>query len=321
MKAVIYPFGPNEPIIELARDFPQLAWAVVSSPAELAREIGDAAIFITSNRVCTPEGGEALRRHAKALRWIHFGSAGIERGIAMGLPDEVVVTNSTGVKATMVSEHAMTLLLMLARRMPEIAADQRARRWRREEMTAKMGTLEGATVCVVGRGAIGRELVRKLLAFDTRVIAVSRTLSDPGEVAAVFPRERLAEALAQADAVAICTSGDESSHHLIGARELAAMKPTAVVVNVARGNIIDEPALIAALQRGGIAGAGLDANEDEPLPPASPLWAMPNVIISPHIAGQGSTGYPMQRKLFAQNLERLRAGLPLINECKLAAKV
>src|SRR5437016_2549188 len=122
MKAVIYPFGPNEPIIELARDFPELEWAVVASPEELARAIVGAEIFVTSNRVCTPEGGAALRRGANALRWIHFGSAGIERGIAMGLPDRVKVTNSTGVRATMVAEHAMTLLQLLARRMTEIAA-------------------------------------------------------------------------------------------------------------------------------------------------------------------------------------------------------
>ena len=106
----------------------------------------------------------------------------------------------------------------------------------------------------------------------------------------------------------------------MGEREIAAMKPGAYLVNVARGEIIDEAALIAALQAGRLAGAGLDVNEVEPLPADSPLWDMPNVILSPHIAGGGSTGYAMHRNLFKQNLERFRTGQPLINECGISKK-
>src|SRR5256885_1903383 len=119
MKAVIYPFGRSEAIVALAKDFPELTWAVVASPEELAREIPDAEILVTSNRVCTPAYGEALRNNARSLRWMFFSSSGIELGVAMGIPEGVRVTNSTGVKATMVSEHAMTLLLALLRQLPE----------------------------------------------------------------------------------------------------------------------------------------------------------------------------------------------------------
>jgi phosphoglycerate dehydrogenase-like enzyme len=159
-----------------------------------------------------------------------------------------------------------------------------------------------------------------LQAFDARVIAVSRTTADAVDLAAVYPRERRREALALADAVVICTAGDETSYHMIGAAEIAAMKPGAYLVNVARGEIVDEAVLIAALREGRLAGAGLDVNEVEPLPPDSPLWDMPNVILSPHVAGGGSTGYFMHRKLFEQNLARLKAGEPLINECKVPAR-
>jgi D-2-hydroxyacid dehydrogenase (NADP+) len=321
MKAVMYPYRSDDAIMGLTKDFPELAWAVVASPEELADEIADAEILVTSNRVCTPAYGEALRVNAHRLRWMFFSSSGIERGVAMGIPDGVRVTNSTGVKATMVSEHAMTLLLALLRQLPECQAHQRARLYTRQETNAKLRTLEDATVCVFGRGAIGRELVRKLKAFDARVVVVSRTTTDVDDLAAVYPRERMREALSEADAVVICTAGDESSFHMLGVAEIAAMKPSAFVVNVARGEIIDEAALIAALQEGRIAGAGLDVNEVEPLPPESPLWAMPNVVLSPHIAGGGSTGYPMHRKLFEQNLRRLGTGEPLINECKLPARV
>jgi phosphoglycerate dehydrogenase-like enzyme len=255
------------------------------------------------------------------LRWIHFGSAGIELVIAMGLPEGVTVTNSSGVKSTMVSEHAVMMLLALVRRLPEIRTFQKSHHWEREDISAKMATLDSATVCIIGLGNIGREAVRKLKAFDARVIAVSREGRAGKDVDAVFPRERIGEALALSDAVVICTSGDESSVRLIGVPELAAMKPTAFIVNVARGNIIDEPALVAALQRGGLAGAGLDVAEAEPLPPDSPLWDMPNVIVSPHVAGTGSTGYPQQKKLFAENLRRLRGGEPLLNECRVPAQV
>src|SRR5882757_10016174 len=138
MKAVLYPFGAGEPIVALTADFPQLQWALAASPEDIAREIGDAAILVTSNRVCSVPYGEALRRCAgQALRWIHFTSAGIDGGLRMGLPDWVPVTNATGIKAGVVSEHALALLLALVRRLPELHADQPARRWRHDEAMAK----------------------------------------------------------------------------------------------------------------------------------------------------------------------------------------
>src|SRR5262245_50830092 len=320
MKAVIYPFGRSDAITGLAKDFPELHWVVVASPEELAREIADAEILVTSNRVCTPAYGEALRRSARKLHWMFFSSSGVERGVAAGIPEGVRVSNSTGVKAAMVSEHAMMLLLALLRQLPECQAHQRAHLYTRAETNARLRTLEGATVCVFGRGAIGRALARKLKAFDAQVIAVSRMPAEAGDLAAVYPRERRREALALADAVVICTAGDATSYHMIGAAEVAAMKPTAYLVNVARGEIVDEAALIAALREGRLAGAGLDVNEVEPLPADSPLWDMPNVLLSPHVAGGGSTGYFMHKRLFEQNLARLKAGEPLINECKVPAR-
>jgi len=146
MKAVIYPFGRSDAVIGRAKDCPELHWAVVTSPEELAREIADAEILVTSNRVCTPAYGEALRDNARRLRWMLFSSSGIERGVAMGIPEGVRVTNSTGVKATMVSEHAMMLLLALLRQLPECQAHQRAHVFTRQETNTNLRTLEDATV-------------------------------------------------------------------------------------------------------------------------------------------------------------------------------
>jgi phosphoglycerate dehydrogenase-like enzyme len=195
-------------------------------------------------------------------------------------------------------------------------ASQHAHRWQRDEANAKIGTLEGAVVCVIGLGAIGREVARKARAFDARVIAVSRAGAAGGDIDQVFARQRIGEALALADAVVICTSSDETSFHMIDAVALAAMKPTAFLVNVARGDIVDGAALVAALAAGRLAGAALDVAEVEPIAPDSPLWDAPNMIISPHIAGGGSTGYPQQKALFAKNLARLAAGEPLLNICR-----
>jgi phosphoglycerate dehydrogenase-like enzyme len=319
MKALLFPFSPTEPSVQLTKDFPELDWTIVQSPEDVARAVPGAAIYVTSNRTCKPATGEALRRYGQALRWMHFTSAGIDSGIAMGIPDGVVVTNSAGTRAGNVSEHALTLLLALARKLPQLMAGQRAHEWQRAEMTPHIGSLSDAVVCVIGRGPIGRELARKLRGVNARPIAVSRTPDSDGIVEHVFPRERLREALALSDAVAICTAGDESSRHMFGAAEFAAMKPGAIIVNVARGSIIDEPALIAALKEGRVAGAGLDVVATEPMPSDNPLWDMLNVIISPHVAGQGSSGYPEQRRLFGDNLARFREGRPMLNECKVPA--
>ena len=289
---------------------------MVASPEDVARAAPGAAIYVTSNRTCDPATGEALRRHGQALRWMHFTSAGIDNGIAMGIPEGLVVTNSAGIRAGNVSEHALLLLLALVRKLPSLMSCQRAHDWQRVEMTPHVTSLEDAVVCVIGRGPIGRELARKLKAVNARPIAVSRMADGDDDVEQVFPRERLHDALAISDAVAVCTSGDETSRHMFSAAEFAAMKRSAVIVNVARGSIIDEAALTAALREGRIAGAGLDVVEIEPMARSNPLWDMPNVIISPHVAGQGSSGYPQQRKLFGDNLARFRAGKPMLNECK-----
>jgi phosphoglycerate dehydrogenase-like enzyme len=251
---------------------------------------------------------------------MHFVSAGIDSGLAMGIPAGLIVTNAAGVRAGNVSEHALMLLLALMRGLPGMMACQREHDWLRAEMTKKVTSIEEAVVCVIGRGPIGRELARKLKAVNARPIAVSRTADGDGIVEQVFPRERLHDALAIADAVAICTSGDDASRYMFSTAAFAAMKPNAVIVNVARGSIIDEAALIAALSEGRIAGAGLDVAETEPMAAANPLWDMPNVIVTPHVAGQGSSGYAEQRKLFGENLARLRDGRPMLNECKVPAR-
>lgn len=314
MKAVLYTFHEDDPVTRLASDFPQLQWAVARSPEEVGREVRNADILILSNRVCTPELGQALRNGGgTALRWVHFVTSGIERGVAMGLPDQAIISNAAGVTAPTVAEHAIALLLALVRRLPALRAAQAAHNWARVEMGPTLVSLTGMNVCIVGLGAVGREVARRLKAFNARAIGVSRTPVHEGDIQPVFPRERIGEAFVMSDAVVVSTTADASSRHLIGAAEFARMRAGTYLVNIARGAIIDEQALISALRDGTLGGAALDVTEVEPLPPDSPLWDLPNVIVTPHVAGAGAKDYDQQRDLFGQNLERFLAGKPLLN--------
>src|SRR5919107_814462 len=139
MRAVVYTFGVNDPATRLQADFPQLDWVIARSPDEVGRETRDADILVLSNRVCTPDLGEALRNGGGAsLRWVHFLTSGIERGLAMGLPDQAIISNSAGVRATTVSEHAVALLLALVRQLPALRTTQVAHDWARVAMGPKL---------------------------------------------------------------------------------------------------------------------------------------------------------------------------------------
>jgi len=312
MKAVIYTNRREDRILEFRHDFPEIDWTIVWSPEALEAALGDASLVIFSNRICTQKVGAALRRGAgPTLKWIHFHSAGIERGIAMGPPSGIPITYSAGAKAPVCAEHGMMLLLALSRRIWELRAAQERHHWARREMNFTIRSLESENLVIIGLGGIGRDIARKAKGFDMHVIGVSRAGRPGGDVDAVVPRERLGEALAEADAVIIATESDETSRHLMNATAFEAMKPTAYVINISRGEIIDQGALIEALNNSRIAGAALDVVDPEPLALDSPLWDMDNVIISPHVAAAGNNvSYRRLKELFEGELARFRTGAP-----------
>jgi len=312
MKAVIYTNRREDCVLEFRDDFPEIDWTIVWSPGDLEAAVGDASLVIFSNRICTPEVGAALRRGAgDALKWVHSHSAGIERISTMGIPQGVPLTYSAGAKAPVCAEHAMMLLLALSRRIWELRAAQARHHWARREMNFTIRSLESETLVIVGLGGIGREIARKAKAFDMRVVGVSRAGIAGGDIDAVVPRERLAEALAQADAVIIATESDPTSRRMMNAAAFAAMKPTSYLINISRGEIVDQEALTHALETGRIAGAAMDVADPEPLDPGSPLWDLENVIISPHVSAAGNNvSYRRLKELFAGELARFRAGEP-----------
>lgn len=255
----------------------------------------------------------ALRAPGNTVKWMHFISAGREGYEELGWPPGIAVSYAGGAVSPAVAEHAMALMLALARRVPDMLQVVMARRaWDRTLVAPKARPLEGSTLAIVGYGHIGRELARRARAFDMRVIAVARNPQPDPLLDEALPLASLHAALRQADFVAVCVALTPETTHLLDDAAFAACKPGALVVNVARGPVLDQPALVRALQSGHLGGAGVDVSDPEPLPPDDPLWDCPNLIVSPHFAGSGSPrSIARLAEGVADNLQRLMAGQPL----------
>jgi phosphoglycerate dehydrogenase-like enzyme len=290
---------------------PEQAFIVVDTGEAMAERIGEAAGLIVSNGLYTPENARIIRERGKRLQWIQFTTSGVDIAIASGLPEGVVVANAAGANAVAVAEHAMALLLAVARRIPDAVVARTAKKWPRREMMNRMVSLDGLTMALVGVGAIGREIARKAKAFDMKVIAITRSTGPVPNVDELRPRARIRETVGITDVVCLATGYDASSHGMIDATTVAAMKPGAIVVNIARGQMIDERALIAALREGRLYGAGIDVAEVEPPDAASELWTLPNVIMTPHAAGGGGIKIGKLADIVARNIRAWRAGKPL----------
>lgn len=281
----------------------------LSSPTSAIGRGADAEILLVAGL----SGAEVATVVARLprLRWVHACSSGVDRLVAPGvLRENLRLTRTSRARAEPMAEYVIAATLALYRRLPELLAAQREQRWQRLEVAR----LAGATVGFVGAGAVARAAARRFRAFDTRVLVVrGRSVAAP-EFDAVWGPARLLDLLAAADVVVVACALTPETHRLIGPRQLAAMKRSAVLVNVARGAVIDEQALVDALQRGAIAGAALDVFEHEPLPASSPLWRLPGVIVTPHQAGAVPGVWEAVADEFLANLERFVAGEALVDE-------
>jgi phosphoglycerate dehydrogenase-like enzyme len=291
---------------------PDLNVTAARNAAELRQCLPGAELLIANNRFFDEEVGRVVMEHGKDLRWIQYWTAGIERGIRYGMPRGIPVCAASGVKGPTVAEHAMLLLLASFRRFRAIEQARSRRDWIRDQIHETARTLEGATLLIVGFGAIGQELARKAKAFDMQVITVTRGGHTGPTVDQAVKREHLLDVLPQADAVVLCLPVEPDTVGLFGAQAFARMKPDALFINVGRGELVDEAALIRALAERRIGGAALDVTTVEPLPQDSPLWTFDNVLISPHSAGCGKDGSDRFLAIFAENLARYRKGEPLI---------
>ncbi|MBN1663581.1 MAG: D-2-hydroxyacid dehydrogenase [Deltaproteobacteria bacterium] len=247
------------------------------------------------------------------LRWMQQAFAGADWifNFPPVLEKDFILTTASGVHAIPISEHILAMMFALSRGIPESITKQQEHRWKRLN---KVVEIDSATIGIIGLGKIGEKMAEKAKGLNMRVLATRRNPQRTSPyVDQMFGPDGLAEVLSQSDWVVITAAMTPETNGLIGENELKLMKKSACIINIARGAIIREKALIQALQEGRIAGAGLDVFETEPLPADSPLWDMKNVIITGHYAGVTPHYFDRVMDIFVENLRRYRQGEPLLN--------
>ncbi len=303
---------PESQVARLRERFPELTFTHALSDAEAHAAMESTDVALASRL------SPAMVLQAPRLRWVHSTAAAV--GI-LPLPElsarGISVTNSRGIQAVTIAEHVMGGLLVLSRRFNLMLEAQRERRWIQDQLTrdAWPWSLHGRHMTVLGFGAIGQEVARRAHAFGMRVTGIRRRLDQPAPpfVDRVLGPDRLDEALRGCDVLVISAPFINETDRMIRAQQLAMLNRGAIIINVARGKIIDEPALLDSLQDGQLAGAVLDVFEREPLNADSPLWTLPNVIISPHSSGVRPGHWGEVIDLFSENLRRFQRGEPLLN--------
>ena len=292
--------------------WPEMRVAHLPNYDALPQELPDTHIFV----------GASLRAeqfaYAKSLRWIHSTAAGVSQLMYPELRSSgVIVTNPSGIFSVPMAEHTMGMILALVRNFPDAVRFQDAAKWSQQDLWDRpqhLTEINGSVLLIIGYGSIGRELAKRAQAFGMRAWGVTRSgKGDPAHVEKIWPAAELHEALPQADHVVIAAPDTPETKHLIGAEQIARVKCGARLINIGRGSLLDEAALIAALQSGQLSGAALDVTSVEPLPADSPLWKAPNLFITPHTSGVSDRLWQRQTELLLGLLEEWFAGKELSN--------
>ena len=255
--------------------------------------------------------------YARNLKWLQTMWAGTDEYEGEGiLPPGVIMSSSSGSNSLSVAEHMLASVLALCRRLPTYRDSQRMHRWTDEGV---MKTIYGGTVLVVGAGHIGSTFAGMCRALGARTIGLKRTVRGPVEgFDQVFPLDQLDELLPQADVVALCLPHNAQSAGLMDQRRIGRMKDDGILVNAGRGSVLDQDALIQAMQGGTLWGAALDVTVPEPLPQDSPLWDIPNLLLTPHVGGGMRLEITRKKcvEIALDNLRRYLAGEPLVNRVR-----
>ncbi|MEP6491887.1 MAG: D-2-hydroxyacid dehydrogenase [bacterium] len=311
---------PDAHAAALRERFSDVVFVQTDARDEVRRLIADVDIAFTP--ALTPESVAAAAR----LRWVHSPAAAVEGLLPLSdlAARDIIVTNSRGVQAIPIAEHVMGGLLALARRLDRTLAAQREKRWIQNELSDSdkwPWMLHSRRMTIVGLGTIGVEIARRADAFGMHVTGVRKRLDQPSPsfVNRVVGADHLDEALRGCDVLVLSAPGVAATHRMIGAAQLALLNPGAVVVNVARGQVIDTDALCRGLETGLLGGAVLDVFDREPLDESSPLWSLPNVVITPHSSGFRQSHWDEVIALFSDNLRRFQRGERLRNVVDLAA--
>jgi phosphoglycerate dehydrogenase-like enzyme len=294
----------------LERAPPGVTFVVGDEPEHFARAPSADALFVCSLGRRKVEPVFSL---SKGLRWVHSRSAGLERLLFPELVESPIpLTNGKGVFSASLAEWVIGAVLYFAKDFRRLVKHQGARKW--QEFAPEM--VEGRTLGVVGYGDIGRATAARARALGMKILALRRR---PGEsqgdaaVDEILSGPELPSLLERSDYVVVATPLTAETRHLLGKEEIGHLKPSAVLINIGRGAVIDEKQLVEALRQGRLKGAALDVFEEEPLPAESPLWGLENVLLSPHCADQTVTWLQDASLAFLENLERFRRGEPLRN--------
>lgn len=312
-------------LTEREKDFQDFSEVISSSPrlidrVELVRSqnkehlkalLPEADILVSFS--ITPENFKI----AKNLRWIHLAVAGVDESVFPELlKSKVIITACKGMHSHTISEHILGMMLCFAKVIHLSSVRKVQRTWGFNEVMKQRFELKGKTLGVIGLGGIGLELARKSKCLGMQVIGMKNRLRRAERIKYVdklFPKEKLSELLTLSDFVALCLPLTDQTFHLIGEKELGLMKSSAYIINTSRGKIIDEKALIDALENKRIAGAGLDVFEEEPLSQSSRLYDLENVIITPHVAGTMTDYFQKVARILKENLKRYLSGKKMIN--------
>ena len=273
---------------------------IAATPSEAAGAVADAEILYAWK--FPPQ----LYAKAGRLKWLQVMGAGVDWALVPELPEHVQITRAPGVFGPWMAEYVLAWCLWVTQRLKAYRDAQRQRRWDDHVLPERLG---GKTVTIVGLGDIGRDIARAARGLGMRVLGVSRRGRPVREATRMYSVAAMTRALREADFVVLLLPLTPETRGIIGADALAAMKSTAWLINIARGAVVDEGALMAALEQRRIAGAVLDVFDREPLPPSHPLWKMDNVVVTPHISGPSTAD--ALTPVFNDNLARYLAGRPL----------
>jgi phosphoglycerate dehydrogenase-like enzyme len=299
-----------EELADLSETYPNLELVVASSREEVEFYVPSCEAVVGVWSSYAP----ALVAGIDNLRWIQSSSAGVEGFLReQGIADsDVVLTNAKIIQGPEIGDHAMALLLNLTRDIKGFN-EKMAVGWNRSSRLP-MIELRGKTMLILGLGGIGSQVAERAAAFGMRIVAVDpKDIPYWSAVSYIGKPDELDALIPEADVIVSCVPHTPATDKMLGAKQFELMKEESYVINISRGKIIDTDALVAALQSGKLAGAGLDVTDPEPLPPDHPLWQMPNVTITPHIAGASDQIGERRLQLFRDNIARYVQGLPLKN--------
>ncbi len=311
MQIAFWPSIAGDEIAARLRQIPATRLAIVEDMAQLAAIAPEMQALVIGGHFFKAEAAQLMREKAKKLRFIQAFTAGYEGLQEHGVPPGVVVANAGDSWSASVAEHGMALLLAMVKRLEVPILNRPGHKWERA-YSSRMGSLHGMTLAIVGYGGIGRSFARFAKPFGMHIVGLRRHPRLDPLVDEIVPISELHPVLARADVVLIAVPYSKTTDKMIGAPQFAACKQGALLINLARGGLIDQRALAEALKSGKLGGAAVDVTSPEPLPAEDPFWDSPNLILTPHVAGaSGPVGRKRLAEFVGANVARFAAGEPV----------